>query len=262
MKLASTATMDVTRRVLPESIGWSCGLSGLGRYRGFGLSQKFLHALLEVTLVLVLPPAKVRHDLHLTAFTLRYQGDVVGSLEDRPGNIDMNRVLHIVGSRHLCVVTLRDGVVLGIAKGVFDRAPHLAAWNGIGALVGLSECRQSKSKRHQSQKQKSRLRHGTSPRTNVVLRVRTEQESPFARRLKNSPFESFVQCARSPYQNEDTADKQSNVVARVCFHRQKCNSIVFALLFQSCARLVVHCLSESLFTTQIFLGRLHRNVPE
>jgi multidrug efflux pump subunit AcrA (membrane-fusion protein) len=54
---------------------------------------------------------------------------------------DMNGVLHMVGSSHLGVVTLHDGVVLRIAKGVFDPAPHLAARNGIGTLVGLAEHR-------------------------------------------------------------------------------------------------------------------------
>ena len=46
-------------------------------------------------------------------------------------------VFHIVLSSHFVLVTLHVFVVVRIAKGDFDRAPHLAARNGIGGLVSF-----------------------------------------------------------------------------------------------------------------------------
>src|ERR1035437_10533922 len=128
-KIAGTPAMRESWTELPRSLGCVRRFSGLGRCGGFQLGQRFIHALSEVTLVVVLPSAIVRDDLHLTHCTLRYQGDVVGPLEGRSANIDMSGVLHIVGRSHFGVVTLHDAVVFRIAKGVFDRAPHLAARN-------------------------------------------------------------------------------------------------------------------------------------
>src|ERR1019366_1773259 len=97
---------------LPKSLAWVRRFSGLGRLRFLRLRQGFRHPLLEVARIVVLKPAIVRHDLHLTPGTLRYQGDVVGSLQDRSSNGDMSGVLHIVGSSHLGIVTPYDDVVL------------------------------------------------------------------------------------------------------------------------------------------------------
>src|ERR1035437_8160457 len=172
------ATVGVTGAVLPKSLGWSRRLSGLGRLRPFQLSKGFLHALPEVTAVVVLKSAIVRLDLHLTLCTLRDQGDVVGALQDRSGNGDMSGVLHLIGSSHQSVVTLLDVVVLRIAKDVFDRAPQLAARSGIGILGGLAERRQSKSKRYQSHNHVSRLHHGIAPRTDVLRRMSKLNRKP------------------------------------------------------------------------------------
>jgi hypothetical protein len=61
------AILQLFRRILkpsakPESLGWSRWLGRLGRLdrrRVFRLGQEFIHALLEVTLVIVLPAAIV-----------------------------------------------------------------------------------------------------------------------------------------------------------------------------------------------------------
>jgi hypothetical protein len=90
---------------------------------------------------------------------------MVGSLQDSSGYVGMNGVLHLVGSVHLGVVSVRDFVMIGIAKSVLDRTPYLAARNGIAIFVGFAERRQSKSKRHQSHNHESRLYHGVPPRT-------------------------------------------------------------------------------------------------
>src|SRR5450631_1514805 len=71
----------------------------------------------------------------------------------------MNGVLHIVVRRHFVLVTLHVFVVVRIGEGDFDRAPKLAARNGIGSLVSLiagSERRQTKSKRQHSHNHNSR----------------------------------------------------------------------------------------------------------
>src|ERR1035437_8666440 len=151
------ATVGVTGAVLPKSLGWSRRWSGLGRLRPFQLSKGFLHALPEVTAVAVLKSAIVRLDLHFALCTLRYQADVVGSLQDRSANGDMSGVLHLVGSSHQRVVTLLDVVVPRIAEDVSNRAPQLAARNGIGILGGLAERRQSKSKRNKRNNNETRL---------------------------------------------------------------------------------------------------------
>jgi hypothetical protein len=62
----------------------------------------------------------------------------------------MDGVFHVVISSHFVLVTLHIFVIVRIAKGYFDRAPHLAARNGIGSLVSLAagtERRQRKNKR-------------------------------------------------------------------------------------------------------------------
>jgi hypothetical protein len=85
---------------------------------------------------------------------------VVVSLEDRSGNGDMSGVLHIVGSSHVGVITLHDGAVLRIAKGVLDPASQVTARNWIGVFVALAEHRYSKRKQHESYNHKSRLHYG------------------------------------------------------------------------------------------------------
>ena len=106
----------------PKSFDYSRRFSWLRRWCGFQLSQRFIHALLEITPVAVLYPAPVRHDLHLTDRTLRYQGDMVGPLQDRSTDGHMSSVFHVVVSSHFAVATRQDVVViLRIAKRVFDR---------------------------------------------------------------------------------------------------------------------------------------------
>jgi hypothetical protein len=114
---------------LLKSFGGVRWFGRLRRLRRLQLGQGVFHALLEITRVTVLKSAIVGLNLHLTLWPVRYQGNVVLSLEDRSGNGDMSGVLHIVGSSHVGAVTLHDGVVLRIAKGVLDRAPRLASRN-------------------------------------------------------------------------------------------------------------------------------------
>src|SRR5664280_786006 len=70
--LCKTPAMRESEAGLSKSLCCIRRFSGLGRCRGFQLSQRFIHARLEVTLVVVLPSAIVRHHVHLTACTLRY----------------------------------------------------------------------------------------------------------------------------------------------------------------------------------------------
>src|SRR5664280_1483596 len=70
----------------------------------------------------------------------------------------MNGVFHVVLSRHFVLVTLHVFVIVRIGEGDFDRAPKLAARNGIGSLVSLiagTERRQTKSKREDSHNRRS-----------------------------------------------------------------------------------------------------------
>src|ERR1019366_4035812 len=117
---------------LPKSLAWVRRFSGLGRFRGFRLGQGFIHALLEVALVVVLPAAVVRHHVHLTSRPLWDQRDMLFPLQQRPRDVNVGRVLRIVVSLHLGVVAPGDVIVLRIAKGVLDRGPELPASKGIG----------------------------------------------------------------------------------------------------------------------------------
>jgi hypothetical protein len=107
----------------------------------------------------------------------------------------MNRVLHLVGSGHVGIVALHDGIVLRIAKGVFDPYPHLAARNGISTLIGFAEHGWNKRERHQSYNHKSRLHHGVFPRKNALPGIQDRTGIPVSRQMKHSPSKHFVNAS-------------------------------------------------------------------
>ena len=61
--------------------------------------------------------------MHLTARVLWDQGDVVGSLQDHSGYVEMDRVLGIVVGCHVGIAALYVGLVIRIAKDG-STAPH------------------------------------------------------------------------------------------------------------------------------------------
>jgi hypothetical protein len=79
--------------------------------------------------------------MHLTARVLWDQGDVVGSLQDHSGYVEMDRVLGIVVGCHVGIAALYVGLVIRIAKDDFDRTPHVAARNKVFVPIALAERR-------------------------------------------------------------------------------------------------------------------------
>jgi hypothetical protein len=89
------------------------------------------HALLEDALFVLCVSAVGELDLQLTTAVLGIQGDGVDPLPLRPNRHE--------GSLHLGIVGSQDAVVAGIAEGVADSAPQVAARNRIAVIVGFAE---------------------------------------------------------------------------------------------------------------------------
>ena len=122
-------------------LSWFSGIRRLARrccIRVLQLSQRLIHARLEVALVIVLPTTVVGYHLHFAARTLGYQGDVIFALQQRARDVDVRGVLRVVVSVHLGIVAAGNGVVVSIAEDVLHRGPQLCATVGISALVSFA----------------------------------------------------------------------------------------------------------------------------